>query len=190
MDAFDYLSVLLSIIIGLAITQVLQGYRGLLLARGRTALSAPVLIWSGLILLFATQAWWASFGLQDRTHWDFLGFAIILLQMIMLFMLSALVFPEFGPGDRINLAEHFDRHRGIFFGFLIGMLAVSISKDVILAHRLPTPLNLAFHGLFMTTAVAGILARSARVQLWLALFALGAFLAYVSLLFASLGNTP
>jgi hypothetical protein len=186
MDAFSYLSVLLSIIIGLAITQVLQGYRGLLLARHRTTLSAAVLIWSGLILLFATQAWWASFGLQDRAHWDFFGFAIILLQMIMLYMISAVVFPEFRPDDRIDLAEHFDRHRGIFFGLLIGMLAVSVSKDVILAHRLPTPLNLAFHAMFMTAAVIGIVARSARVQLWLAVFALGAFVAYISLLFATL----
>jgi hypothetical protein len=42
MDAFSYLSVLLSIIIGLAITQVLQGYRGLLLARHRTTLFATL----------------------------------------------------------------------------------------------------------------------------------------------------
>ena len=35
MNAFSYLSVLLSIILGLAITQVLQGYRSLLLAHGR-----------------------------------------------------------------------------------------------------------------------------------------------------------
>ena len=32
MDAFSYLSVLLSIILGLAITQVLQGFRGLMLS--------------------------------------------------------------------------------------------------------------------------------------------------------------
>ena len=35
MDAFSYLSVLLSIILGLGIQQVLQGYRALMLARGR-----------------------------------------------------------------------------------------------------------------------------------------------------------
>lgn len=33
MDAFSYLSVLISIILGLAVTQVLQGFRGLMLAR-------------------------------------------------------------------------------------------------------------------------------------------------------------
>jgi hypothetical protein len=66
MDAFSYLSVLISIILGLAIAQVLQGYRALLLARGRVRVDPAALIWSGLILLFAAQAWWASFGLTER----------------------------------------------------------------------------------------------------------------------------
>ena len=44
MDAFSYLSVLLSIILGLAIAQVLQGYRAILLARGRVRLSAAALV--------------------------------------------------------------------------------------------------------------------------------------------------
>ena len=39
MDAFSYLSVLLSIILGLAIQQILQGYRALILARARRARS-------------------------------------------------------------------------------------------------------------------------------------------------------
>ena len=82
MDAFSYLSVLLSIILGLAIAQVLQGYRSLFLAKGRVQLHLPVLIWSGLVLLFAAQAWWASFGLRDRSDWTFQSFAVILLQLI------------------------------------------------------------------------------------------------------------
>jgi len=186
MDAFSYLSVLLSIILGLAIAQVLQGYRALLLARGRVRVSAPVLIWSGLLLLIATQAWWASFGLRQRMNWDFLSFAVILLQMILLYMLSAVVFPEVQPSDRVDLVDHFDRHRRIFYALLIALLVVSVVKDVVLNHHLPSPVNLAFHILLGTTAAVGIAARSARVQLWLALFGVAAFLAYIAMLFARL----
>ena len=186
MDAFSYLSVLLSIILGLAIAQVLQGYRAILLARGRVRLSVPMLIWSGLILLFAAQAWWASFGLRDRVNWDFLSFAVILLQMVVLYMLSAIIFPEVGRDDRVDLLDHFERHRRIFFGFLIGMLAVSVLKDVVLDHRLPTPLNLAFHAGLAAIAVAGAVLRSARSQLSVALIAVAASLLYISLLFAHL----
>jgi hypothetical protein len=186
MDAFSYLSVLLSIILGLAIAQVLQGYRAILLARGRVRLSPAVFVWSGLILLFATQAWWASFGLKERTHWDFVAFAIILLQMVLLYMLSALIFPEIGRDERIDLVDHFERHRRVFFGFLIAMLAVSVVKDVVLDHHLPTPLNLEFHAALAATAVAGIVLRSGRSQLALALTAVVGALLYISLLFAHL----
>lgn len=186
MDAFSYLSVLLSIILGLAMAQVLQGYRAVLLARARVRLSAPVLIWSGLLLLFASQAWWASFGLRQRTDWDFLSFAVILLQMVLLYMSSAVVFPEVEPGEPVDLVDHFDRHRRIFYSFLIAMLVVSVLKDMVLDHHLPTPLNLGFHLLLGAIAALGIAARPARVQLWLALFGVAASVAYITLLFAHL----
>jgi hypothetical protein len=82
MESFDYLSVLLSIILGLAITQVLLGFRGLILARVRVKIYLPTLIWAGLALLIAIQAWWASFGLRTRGTWNFLAFFVIALQTI------------------------------------------------------------------------------------------------------------
>src|SRR5438270_1080623 len=188
MDAFSYLSVLLSIILGLAIAQVLQGYRAILLARGRVRLSVPVLIWSGLLLLFASQAWWASFGLRDREHCDFLSFAMILLQMILLYMLTALIFPDLAPSGTVDLVEHFDKHRRAFFGFLIAMLISSVCKDVVFDHRLPSTTNLAFHIVGSASSVIGILTKDARVQLALALVAFAGFLGYIAVLFAQLAG--
>jgi hypothetical protein len=186
MDAFSYLSVLISIILGLAITQVLQGYRALLLARGRVHADPAPLIWSGLILLFAAQAWWASFDLTARQNWDFLDFAVILLQMGLLYMLSALVLPDVPAEQPIDLAGHFERHRAAFFAFLIAMLASSILKEAVLEQRLPLPLNLAFHLVLVAIALAGILFRSKRVQLALALLGSAGLLAYIALLFMRL----
>ena len=44
MESFDYLSVLLSVIIGLAITQVLLGFRRLILTRMKVKLYLPTVI--------------------------------------------------------------------------------------------------------------------------------------------------
>jgi hypothetical protein len=186
MDAFSYLSVLLSIILGLAIAQVLQGYRALLLAKRRVLLSLPVLIWSGLVLLFATQAWWASFGLRERPHWDFIAFAVILLQMALLYMLAGLVFPDIPAAESTDLVAHFEQHRRGFFGILIAMLATSITKDLILDHKLPSGPNLGFHAFLAAGAIIGILDGSRRVQVAVALLAVAGFVAYVALLFARL----
>jgi hypothetical protein len=186
MDAFSYLSVLLSIILGLAIAQVLQGYRALLLARGRIHADAVPLIWSGVILLFAAQAWWASFGLNARNKWDFADFAVILVQMGLLYMLSALILPEVPAEQPVDLAHHFERHRKAFFAFLIAMLASSIVKELVLEHRLTSPLNLVFHLLFAGAALAGIVFGSWKVQLTLALFGVAGFVTYIALLFGRL----
>lgn len=165
---------------------MLQGYRAILLARRSVRLSAPVLIWSGLLLVFAAQAWWASFDLRKRPTWDFLSFAVILLQMVLLYMLAAVVLPDVAPGATVDLVEHSEKHRRIFFGFLLGMLAVSLAKDVILDHRLPSPTNLAFHLLFVILSLIGIVLKSARAQLVLALGAAGVFIAYIAILFDQL----
>ena len=184
MDAFTYLSVLLSIVLGLALTQILQGYRALLLARGRVRLSGTVLIWSGLLIAIVAQAWWASFGLRDRTQWDFVTFAIILAQMGLIYMSAALVFPDIPESGGIDLAEHWSEHHRAFFGFLLAMLVASLSKSLALDGRLPSPADVLFHLLLGAVAVAGILARNARVQLALACITVAILIAYVALLFA------
>jgi hypothetical protein len=183
-DPFTYLSVLLSIVLGLALTQVLQGYRAVLLARGRVRHSATVLIWSGLLLVIVAQAWWASFGLRDRTQWDFLSFAIILMQMGFIYMGAALVFPDIPDGASVDLGVHWERHRGAFFAFLLAMLAASILKSVALDDRLPSTPDLLFHSVLAAVAVTGILVRSARLQLALAWLTAALIAAYVALLFA------
>lgn len=186
MDAFSYLSVLLSIIIGLAITQVLQGYRMLLLARGRVRASSAALLWSALLLLFAIQAWWASFGLSDHAEWSFLAFASVLLQMILLYMAAAVILPDIGPEGEADLAGHFDAHRSAFFGFLLAILAASVIKDVVLNGELPGTTNLLFHAAMATLALIGILVADRRMQLALAVISATGFSAYIAILFARL----
>lgn len=184
MDPFSYLSVLLSIVLGLALTQVLQGYRAVLLAKGRVRHSPTVLIWSGLLIAMVAQAWWASFSLRDRTHWDFLSFAVILAQMGLVYMGAAVVFPDVPATGDVDLAEHWDRHRTAFFAFLLAMLAASLLKSIALDDRLPRTGDLIFHIVLAGVSIVGIAVRGARVQLLLACVTAALLVAYVGLLFA------
>ena len=61
MDEFSYLWVLISVILGLAVTQVLKGFRGILLSRTRIRIYWPVIAWAALLLLICVQSWWAMF---------------------------------------------------------------------------------------------------------------------------------
>jgi hypothetical protein len=185
MDAFSYLSVLLSIIIGLAITQVLQGYRAMLLARRRVRTFAPTFVWSLLILVLATQAWWSSFGLTDVRVWTFGVFGLILLQTALLYMLAALVLPDAGEGT-VDLAAHYRDHITAFFAIMLAMLAVSAVKDLSLQGRHVDPVDLAGHGVFAAMALVALRYRGDRAQLGVAIAATIFIVAYILILFSHL----
>jgi len=187
MDAFSYLSVLLSIIIGLAITQVLQGYRAMLLARRRVKLFAPTIVWSVLILVLATQAWWSSFGLTDVRVWTFGVFGLILLQTVLLYMLAAIVLPDAGEGT-IDLATHYREHITAFFSIMLAMLAVSALKDLSLQGRGVDPIDLAGHGIFAAMALVALRCRGERAQLGVTITAAIFIAAYILILFSHLGG--
>lgn len=186
MTAFEYLSVLLSIILGLAITQVLQGYRGLLLARRAVRPYWPTLIWSVLILLFTCQAWWASFGLEGQREWRFEAFLVILLQMALIYMMAALVLPDVPDGAEIDLRAHFEAQRRPFFACLALVLVVSLLKDVMLEGALPETLNILFHALLAGAALLGFAVRRHALQFAIAIGVAILFTFYVALLFARL----
>jgi hypothetical protein len=186
MAAFDYLAVLVSIILGLAITQVLQGYRGLSLARERVRLFWPTPVWSVVVLLIAVQSWWAMFGLRAVQVWTFGAFAVVLLQAVVLYMLAALVLPDvFGEGP-VDLRAHYFNHRRLFFGALVLLVGVSLTKDLMIAGRLPGLFNLLFQGLLATAAIVAMLTERPWYHRALAPTALVAFLGYIALLFSRL----
>lgn len=57
MDEFGYLAVILSIILGLSVTQLLQGLSQVINARDRVRIYGPAIGWALLLLVIDVQAW-------------------------------------------------------------------------------------------------------------------------------------
>ena len=186
MEAFSYLSVLISIILGLAITQILQGLRGLVIARHRIVPYWPAMAWAGLLLLINVQSWWAMYGMHRRQQWTFLEFAMVLLQVTVLYMLAALVLPDFQAGERTNLRQHYFEQARWFYGLAVALLIVSLLKDVVIDGHLPNATNVVFHLVFMIVwALAGVVTSEAYHRC-VPVFMLVSFVAYIAILFARL----
>jgi hypothetical protein len=189
LDQFSYLSVLLSIIVGLTVTQILQAFRGIVLARTRVRMYWLPIGWAILVLVVAIQSWWAMFGLREREKWTFAEFLIVLLQNVMLYLGAGLVFPDF-EGEPVDLREHYFAHHRIFFGIFVVTLLISLSKDLVLSGHLPDPLNVAFHALFIVgAAIAMLTSREWIHRLMLPLTAM-LFAAYIALLFTRMPGAP
>jgi hypothetical protein len=186
MDEFGYLSVLLSIIIGLAITQLLLGFRGLVLSRARVATYAPPIVWSVTLVLIAVQSWWAMFGLREHTTWTFLQFAVVLAQTIVLYMLAGLVLPDFAGEQRVDLRAHYFEHRRVFFGVAVVSGLVSLTKDLVISGHLPNAPNVAFHVFYIGTAIAAMATAREWYHRALAPLMLAIFCVYIAVLFTRL----
>lgn len=161
MDAFGYLSVLLSIIIGLAITQLLQGFGRIIQARDRVKIFWPSLTWAGLLILVNVQTWWALFGLHTRASWSFFPFLVVVLQTINLYLTTALILPEIGPGERVDLQAHYFAQARWFFSLTIVSVMISLAKDLVLNGALPQLANTVIQLSFVAVALSAILVRRA-----------------------------
>ena len=186
MDAFSYLSVLLSIILGLAITQILQGLRGLMHARARVRMYLPAMTWAVMLLVADVQSWWSEFGLRRHETWTFYGFSMVVAHSIFLYMLAALVLPDVRHDAEVDLREHYYDTRRWFFAFVVLTALAGIGKDVVLDGRLPETRNLMFQLTFVLAGVLGAITRRELFHQMLAPALAVVFWFYVALLFQQL----
>jgi len=186
MDAFSYLSVLLSIVLGLAVTQLLSGFAALVHARRRIAMYWPVPVQMAATLLITVQVWWAMFGLREARHWTFAGFLVVLAQSIAVYLMAAFITPETGGDARIDLRESYFRESRWFFVSILAALATSLAKNLLLTGHLQTGYDLAGHAVFAALALAGIASRVDIAHKLIAPLSLLAYALYIALLFVSL----
>jgi hypothetical protein len=186
MDAFSYLSVLLSIILGLGLTQILTASGRLIRHRERVRTDWLPLLWAAVLLVIYVQVWWAMFGLRLHRDWTFLAFLTVLMQTGTLYLMAAVALPEQVEDAGVDLREYYERQHRWFFGFFLATLIVSVAKDVVLGGQLPTPMNLGFHALLASACVLGIAVRGRRFHALLGVASAGAIMVYIALLFTHL----
>lgn len=161
MDAFSYLIVLISIILGLGITRLLTGLGQQIEFRHLIRSYWPAIAWAVVLLLIHVQTWWSMFGMRGHEGWIFLDFLLVLLQPITLYLLAALVLPAVGAESPTDLRVHYYAQSRWFFSLLGVLLVVSLLKDVALSGSLPSALNVGFHAVFLVLAVTAAVTRRA-----------------------------
>lgn len=186
MDSFSYLSVLISIILGLGVAHLLGGFAELMKRRDSLTLWWPTPLWMITIFLIHVQTWWALFALRNVEHWTFAAFLIVLLQPVCLFMTASLITPRFSADGPYDLEHLYWREHRSFFAFILAALVASLGKDLILTGHLPEPENVAAHGLFALVAALAFFLRSRRLQTAIAIVGLLLLCGYIAILFTAL----
>ena len=186
MDAFSYLSVLLSIIVGLGITQLLTAAGRLIRHRDRVRGDWLPVLWAAVLLVVFVQVWWSMFGLRTHGEWTFVAFLVVLAQTCTLYMMAAVVLPEQVEDTGADLAAHYDRQHQWFFAFFLATLFISVAKDRILNGNWPSGVNLGFHALLGVMCVSAIVVRARRYQQAVGIAGAAVVATYIGLLFTRL----
>ena len=187
---FDYLTVLISVVVGLSVTSFLTNVVRIIHLRADVTISLEQLLWSVAILIWTVAFWWFTFVLAKQTQWTFPLFVFLLLYATLLYVLMALLFPE-GVRAGHDYRAQFMRNRVWFFGVFELFLCVDLvdyvikmDRDVSIVGHLQYaafvgPLmvlslfalrtdNLMFHRFFAAYAILALLAMDATTLVPLA----------------------
>ncbi len=90
MSEFEFLSILVSIIIGLGMTHILRGSISLIL----TSRSFDTrLVYSTFMILILVLNWWVIFGWRDHPNWSFSDFLVLVTWAVSHYIAAITLFP-------------------------------------------------------------------------------------------------
>jgi hypothetical protein len=132
---YQHVVVVMSIVLGLSLTQLLKGIAQLYRARSRVRPYWLHSAWVGLLVVFGLLLWWTYWNYRDVGEWTFFRFVLYLSPMIVFYFLTAIVIPD--PSDPVtNLRDYYFASRVGFFG-VFALYGVVASLTAVLVRGLP-----------------------------------------------------
>lgn len=166
MSVFEYIGVLVSVIMGLGITHLVTGTSKLIQHRSEVRLYLPHMLWTLNILIFILLIWWGMFNWSNHENWFAYEYLFIALYAIVMFFLASLLYPWDMAKD-VDVSEHFFGNRTWFFGVLLAAWGIDVVATLIKANvgirPLPTGYSV-FIGIQMLIAIVGIFSRNRIVH--------------------------
>ncbi len=122
---FEYVSILVSIILGLGITQLLTAFSEVIFHGGKLKWYWPHNIWILFILFLHVQDWFVTYSLRDKQSWTLPELIFVLLYPAVLFLAAKLVLPtQIHEGQRDMRGYYFSQFPILF---LIISIAAALS---------------------------------------------------------------
>lgn len=131
MTPFEYVSVLISIILGLGITQIMTGIADLVHTWDRVKLYPPHTVWVAMTFVLHIQDWWITYQLRSITSWPLPLFLFIILYPVNLFILARILFPGASMESFIDLRAFFKVNRRKFYLSTIVLAVLAILTNII-----------------------------------------------------------
>jgi hypothetical protein len=133
MSPFEYVSVLVSIILGLGVALVLSGVAEIIRRWNTITHFWPYQIWIVLVFVLHVQEWWATYDLRSVTTWSLPVFLFVIIYPILLFILANLLFPFRWPEKGMDMKSFYFENCNKFFFCVVLFALISMVQNVVIA---------------------------------------------------------
>lgn len=131
MTPFEYVSVLISLILGLGIAVILTGLARIIKRWEVVVPYGPFFVWIVLVFVLHIQEWWETYQLMNWSNWSLTIFLFVILYPILLFILANLLFPVKWKVPLDLKVYYFSICRKFFF-FTICLALTALLQNVFL----------------------------------------------------------
>lgn len=181
MDQFEYVMVLVSIIVGLGITHILLGIGGIIDRQSRKddrlELSYAHAAWLANCFMWFVMFWWWEYRLSTSvSEWSMGMYLFLIFYAVTIFLLQAVLIPRTWDGVT-SLKEYFLQRRAWFYS-LLASATILDNIDSYLIGGIPYILNTGYIGMGISVAtipvvVIGIMSTNMRAHNIMATIILG-----------------
>ena len=158
MSSFEFIAALMSIIIGLGVTNLLAGAGRAFYRRNENPLDEVHIVLTVATLLLLVLQWWVTFKWNTDVVWSFDRFLVLIVWTITLYLLTVFLYPP----DLSEAEEHlrrFQRNRTGYYSAFLAMCVLDIAQTAIHSDLFHPIWYLPFVGQYATLAVIGLCVR-------------------------------
>lgn len=137
MTKFEYLTVLLSIVVAFAISEIVTGWGHQLRSGGRVRGYAVHTLWTVLLLLVTVQYWWGVWNYRDVEVWTFFAFLALVLPAFAIILVAFLVSPVPRGDEVLDLRTYYyGNRRSVFLLAALIIVGFGLADLAVLHQRL------------------------------------------------------
>jgi hypothetical protein len=160
-ELFDFISVAVSIVLGISAAHLLSGLRNVVAPARRDWL---VVSWCTYLIYLHLLTWWSLFAARHVVAWNLSLFTLAMAVPGFLYLATASLVSE-APATVRSWREHFNRVRSWFFAFYGLFIAASALRETLLLSRPLLGISSGADTISLLNATIGAIWSNRRVQI-------------------------
>jgi hypothetical protein len=168
---FEFISVLISMVVSLGIAQLLRGVAQAVHEREQAPIDPVHMVWTAGVFLNLVLNWWVLFSWRGHEVWSFTLFLSLILCAVALYLPVVILYPPQKPASEA-WAVVYASNRQWFLGAFALFAAADIWVTALRGGLFDPPVYLPFVGHYFILWVAGVFIASPRYQKFLAWYTL------------------